>query len=49
MEAVAHTLDDVDSFAVARLPEAVQLHESGIDKPLVLLAGQRQTERVTVR
>ena len=39
MEAVAHTLDDVDSFAVARLPEAVQLHESGIDKPLVLLAG----------
>ena len=39
MEAVAHTLDDVDAFAVARLPEAVQLHESGIDKPLVLLAG----------
>ncbi len=39
MEAVAHTLEDVDSFAVARLPEAVQLHESGVDKPLVLLAG----------
>jgi alanine racemase len=39
MEAVAHTLDDVDAFAVARLPEAMQLHESGIDKPIVLLAG----------
>lgn len=39
MRAVAHTLDDVDAFAVARLPEAVELHESGIDKPLVLLAG----------
>ena len=39
MEAVAETLDDVDAFAVARLPEAVQLHEYGIDKPLVLLAG----------
>ncbi len=39
MEAVAHTLGDADSFAVARLPEAVQLHESGIDKPIVLLAG----------
>jgi len=39
MEAVADTLDDVDAFAVARLPEAVQLHEYGIDKPLVLLAG----------
>lgn len=39
MEAVAETLDDVDAFAIARLPEAVQLHEYGIDKPLVLLAG----------
>lgn len=39
MEAVAETLDDVDAFAVARLPEAAQLHEYGIDKPLVLLAG----------
>lgn len=39
MEAVAETLDDVDAFAVARLPEAVQLQEYGIDKPLVLLAG----------
>ena len=39
MEAVAHTLDEADAFAVARLPEAVQLHESGIDKPIVLLSG----------
>jgi len=36
---VAKSLDDADSFAVARLPEAVQLHESGISKPLVLLSG----------
>lgn len=39
MVAVAHTLKDADAFAVARLPEAVALHESGIEKPLVLLAG----------
>ena len=39
MEAVAESLDGADAFAVARLPEAVQLHEYGIDKPLVLLAG----------
>ena len=39
MEAVAQSLDAADAFAVARLPEAVQLHEYGIEKPLVLLAG----------
>ena len=39
MEAVAQTLDGADAFAVARLPEAVGLHEAGIEKPLVLLAG----------
>jgi len=39
MQAVARSLGDVDAFAVARLPEAVHLHESGIDKPIVLLAG----------
>ena len=39
MAAVAHTLEDADAFAVARLPEAVALHESGITRPLVLLAG----------
>ena len=39
MTTVAHSLSDADSFAVARLPEAAQLYESGIDKPIVLLAG----------
>jgi alanine racemase len=39
MQAVASTLEDVDAFAVARLPEAVRLHESGVDKTIVLLAG----------
>ncbi len=39
MLAVAKHLSDVDAFAVARLPEALQLREAGIDKPVVLLAG----------
>lgn len=39
MLAVASSLEDADSFAVARLPEAISLHESGINKPIVLLAG----------
>lgn len=39
MLAVARHLGNVDAFAVARLPEAVELHDSGIDKPIVLLAG----------
>jgi alanine racemase len=39
LRAVAEALTDSDAFAVARLPEAVSLHESGIDKPIVLLAG----------
>lgn len=39
MQAVAETLTDSDAFAVARLPEAISLHESGIEKPVVLLAG----------
>jgi alanine racemase len=46
MEAVAETLDGADAFAVARLPEAVQLHEHGIDKPLVLLAGTLTAEEL---
>jgi len=37
--AVAQNLDDADAFAVARLPEAIQLRESGISKSIVLLAG----------
>jgi alanine racemase len=39
MLAVARSLEEADSLAVARLPEALQLHESGADKPIVLLAG----------
>ena len=39
MVTVAQHIADADSFAVARLPEALQLRESGIDKPVVLLAG----------
>ena len=36
---VAKTLDKADAFAVARLEEAVQLRESGITKPILLLEG----------
>lgn len=36
---VARILDDADGFAVARLDEAVQLREAGIDKRIVVLGG----------
>lgn len=39
MVTVAHHLDDVDAFAVARVPEAMELRRSGIELPIVLLAG----------
>ena len=39
MITVAHHLGDVDAFAVARVPEAIRLRESGIEQPIVLLAG----------
>ena len=39
MVTVARHLTDVDSFAVARLPEALLLRDAGIEKPIVLLAG----------
>ena len=39
MLTAARQLADADSFAVARLPEALALRDSGIDKPVVLLAG----------
>jgi alanine racemase len=39
MVTVAENVGDVDAFAVARLPEAIELHEAGIRKPIVLLAG----------
>jgi len=46
MITVAHHLSDVDSFAVARLPEAIRLRESGIEKPIVLLAGALNDEEL---
>lgn len=46
MVAVAHHLEAADSFAVARLPEAHLLRESGIDKPIVLLAGVASEEEL---
>lgn len=39
MVTVAQHLTDVDAFAVARVPEANQLRESGVGKPIILLAG----------
>ncbi|MBT8101686.1 MAG: alanine racemase [Gammaproteobacteria bacterium] len=39
MVTVAEHLTDVDAFAVARVPEAIQLRERGILSPIVLLAG----------
>ena len=46
MTTVADSLKDADSFAVARLPEALVLHESGVDKPIVLLAGALTTDEL---
>ena len=39
MVTVAQHLSDVDAFAVARVPEAMQLRDNGITAPIVLLAG----------
>ncbi|MDH3304978.1 MAG: alanine racemase [Gammaproteobacteria bacterium] len=39
MVTVAQHLTDVDAFAIARVPEAIQLREAGIVVPIVLLAG----------
>ena len=43
---VAQHLEMADSLAVARLPEAQLLRESGIDKPVVLLAGVSTDEEL---
>ena len=43
---VAGSLAEADSFAVARLPEAIQLYESGVEKPIVLLAGALTAEEL---
>ncbi|MEM7431343.1 MAG: alanine racemase [Pseudomonadota bacterium] len=39
MLTVARHLPDVDAFAVARLPEAIELRQQGIRRPIVLLSG----------
>jgi alanine racemase len=39
MVAVAQSVADVDAFAVARLPEAIELRDAGISKPIVVLGG----------
>ena len=39
MLAVAEQLTGVDALAVARLPEALELRNAGIDKPITLLSG----------
>lgn len=45
---VAHHLEGADSLAVARLPEAQLLRESGIDRPIVLLAGVATGEELEI-
>lgn len=39
MLSVAAALADVDALGVARLPEALELRQAGIDKPITLLSG----------
>jgi alanine racemase len=39
MVAVARSLPEVDAFAVARVPEAIELREQGVKTRIVLLAG----------
>jgi alanine racemase len=36
---VAENLSEADAFAVARIPEAIQLRAAGVSKPIVLLEG----------
>ncbi len=45
---VARHLPDVDAFAVARLPEAIALRESGIQQPIVLLSGVQSGDDLAV-
>ena len=43
MVPVAQHLSQVDAFAVARVPEALELRDHGITQPIVLLAGVMNT------
>jgi len=48
MVTVAQHLSDVDAFAVARVPEAMQLRDNGITAPIVLLAGVMNSTEMNV-
>jgi len=39
MQLVAHALNDADAFAVASIEEAINLRESGVHQPIILLEG----------
>ena len=43
---VAQSISDVDAFAVARLTEALELRNAGIETPIVLLAGVFNSEEL---
>lgn len=45
---VAAALDSADAFAVARIEEAAQLREAGIDKRLLVLAGVHDSEELAL-
>ncbi len=45
---VVRALDEADSFAVARLSEALELRDAGIDKPVVLLEGFTSIDELNV-
>ena len=46
MVPIAHALTDVDSLAVARIEEAIQLREAGIACPIVVLEGVRNSDEL---
>lgn len=46
MVKIAEALNDADAFAVARITEAIELRESGISKPIVLLEGFSSTSEL---
>lgn len=39
MERAAASLSDAEGFAVARMAEAIQLREAGVDRPVLVMAG----------
>ncbi len=45
---VAKKLEEADGFAVARLPEALELREAGIDQPVTVLSGVLSREELEI-